>query len=348
MMSGSGGQSASLQLVAGKDKGRAFELSGDRVAIGRNDNNDIILPSESVSRYHASLERTSEGHFFIRDNQSKNGVVINGTPVKEAVLSTGDLIQIGTFVFRFTGSVDAQEEGAFGEPVEEVQDPAYPQPLANLGKPVKMPSRRPLIYGMLGLALVGVYYVSQSPGDKTKEGEQTAPPAVDAPPTPPPVTGANTTPGEVPKLAPPVPGSKIPGMEDPTISAVEQKLGTVDLGNNAIRESEQYFRKGQREYLSKNYLRAIEDFRAAISLYRGHELADYYLRLSIYQVENEAKKNFGYGRKYFESMQYSRALFHFGQVIELMEHKPEDPMNAESLRYIDLCKKRLQAAEQFP
>ena len=48
------------------------------------------------------------------------------------------------------------------------------------------------------------------------------------------------------------------------------------------------------------------------------------------------------------SLQYQRAIFHFTEVIGLMQHRPGEPIVSESERYISLSKRRLQAAELFP
>src|SRR5262245_60449198 len=101
---GSEATSPYLELLSGKDKGKLLDVTVERLTIGRNDNNDIVVPSDAVSRYHAVLEKSEEGAFYIKDNQSKNGVQVNGKTVGEARLSNGDVVQVGNFVFRFNES----------------------------------------------------------------------------------------------------------------------------------------------------------------------------------------------------------------------------------------------------
>ncbi len=321
-----------LEQVSGGERGRTYELTGNRLTIGRSENNDVVIVSEAVSRYHAVLEREADGSLVVRDNKSKNGVLINGNAVPAGQLVDGDIVQIGNFVFRCHLPSENAVEGSYHA---EINEAAY-------GKEVGLPkasarrSNRPLIYGLLGLGLFVLYYVSQ--GDK---------PAAD------PATTTAETPGtEAKKLEKPTLDVKnehtITQLEDPALSKMEQKLDKMDLNNSTVRESESYFRKGQREYLNGNYHRAIEDFRASVSLYRNHELAQYYLKLSIYQVEMQAKKNMEMGQKYLESMQYQRAMFHFKQVIKNMDHRPTDPMVGIAEKNISQCERRLQAAEQFP
>ena len=49
--------------------------------IGSNYRNDIILNSQTVSRYHASVRLGKDGKMFIRDNGSRNGTMVNGVKI---------------------------------------------------------------------------------------------------------------------------------------------------------------------------------------------------------------------------------------------------------------------------
>lgn len=339
-----------LEVVAGSDKGKAYDISGDRLTIGRNDNNDIVVPSDSVSRYHAVLERTNAGEFIVRDNQSKNGVQVNGTAVGEATLRDGDVVQVGAFVFRFNDPANAKPAGESGVELAPV-DEFSAAPVANV-KVSRGPNKRMFIYGGLGLFLAVAWYMSNSPSSSTPASDDKT--AASGTPGLPGTSSPNGT--EVskvgtldqPKFENAPAESNLPGLKDPAQSRVEHETDNIDLNNTGVKEAEQYYRKGQREYLNKNYHRAIDNFQAALALNRGHELSEYYLRLAVYEVEAEAKKNFEIGIKYFESMQYSRAIYHFGETISLMQHRPTDKIIADAEKYIAQAKRRLQAAEQFP
>lgn len=76
------------------------KLSGYKrvLNIGSNFRNDIILNSPTVSRYHGSL-RIKGSKAFIRDNGSKNGILLNGVridPGKDVRINKGDSIQCGS------------------------------------------------------------------------------------------------------------------------------------------------------------------------------------------------------------------------------------------------------------
>jgi len=70
---------------------RHVELDRAVVSIGRALDNDVILEDPRVSRYHAQL-RQRYGRYVLYDLGSSDGTQINGYPVEECVLHSGDVI----------------------------------------------------------------------------------------------------------------------------------------------------------------------------------------------------------------------------------------------------------------
>lgn len=69
------------------------------VNIGSNYRNDVIINSEVVSRFHATLRIDKKGKAFIVDNHSKNGTTLNGIRLQPNVpvrIKRGDSIVCGT------------------------------------------------------------------------------------------------------------------------------------------------------------------------------------------------------------------------------------------------------------
>ncbi|MEQ8677293.1 MAG: Calx-beta domain-containing protein [Aggregatilineales bacterium] len=69
--------------------------------LGRDATNDITLEGEQVSRYHARIDRDSNGHFRIMDPQgSTNGVWLGATrlpPSEPRVWQPGQIVRIGEY-----------------------------------------------------------------------------------------------------------------------------------------------------------------------------------------------------------------------------------------------------------
>ncbi|HNT76968.1 MAG TPA: DUF3662 domain-containing protein [Anaerolineae bacterium] len=72
---------------------RTFDLKQVLVRLGRALDNDVILEDRRVSRHHAQLRRRY-GRYILQDLGSSGGTSVNGFPVQEIVLRSGDLITL--------------------------------------------------------------------------------------------------------------------------------------------------------------------------------------------------------------------------------------------------------------
>ncbi|MGD2148954.1 MAG: DUF3662 and FHA domain-containing protein [Anaerolineae bacterium] len=89
---------------------RHVSITQPVVSIGRALDNDIIVEDQRVSRHHAQF-RQRYGHYVLHDLESTGGTTINGYPIEECMLHSGDVISF------------AGVEGIYGE------DPPTPVPL---------------------------------------------------------------------------------------------------------------------------------------------------------------------------------------------------------------------------
>jgi hypothetical protein len=91
-----------VEIEAGKAVMRC-PIPRDMLRIGREDDNDIRIPSGAVHRYHAAIHREDYDDWRITDlsGVEGNGLIVNGRRCCEARLSEGDLIQLGPGKMRF-------------------------------------------------------------------------------------------------------------------------------------------------------------------------------------------------------------------------------------------------------
>lgn len=68
--------------------------------LGRGTSADIVLDDATVSRRHAVITLEG-GRSVLLDDRSRNGVLLNGERVSRAVLTSGDVIQLGGVAMRF-------------------------------------------------------------------------------------------------------------------------------------------------------------------------------------------------------------------------------------------------------
>jgi hypothetical protein len=81
-------------------KDSTIPLSEGEVTIGREASNGIAVVDPSVSRKHCVLS-AQDGRFRVRDLDSRNGTLVNGTGVEEQWLQHGDELAAGDSSFLF-------------------------------------------------------------------------------------------------------------------------------------------------------------------------------------------------------------------------------------------------------
>jgi hypothetical protein len=102
-----------LESVAAGQEARRFDLGPEGTIIGRAPESDVVITQafsgwETVSRTHARVY-SEGGQWLVEDNNSKNGVWVNGRRTGHNLLQDGWKLGIGgvEFVFR-AGSGEAE------------------------------------------------------------------------------------------------------------------------------------------------------------------------------------------------------------------------------------------------
>jgi len=89
----------SLVLLKKNGSRKVFPLPSEITTIGRRRSCDLHIPLASVSKKHCQLHLDS-GVLKLRDLGSRNGTNLNGKPVDEAVIQSGDSIEVGPLKFQ--------------------------------------------------------------------------------------------------------------------------------------------------------------------------------------------------------------------------------------------------------
>ncbi|HMC66327.1 MAG TPA: FHA domain-containing protein, partial [Gemmataceae bacterium] len=90
-----------LIIIKGADEGKQFELTEPVVGVGRDSANGVRLHDTEVSRRHAEFQQVNGGYRLV-DIGSANGSFVNNQSVKDAVLQSGDHIQIGQSILVYS------------------------------------------------------------------------------------------------------------------------------------------------------------------------------------------------------------------------------------------------------
>jgi Mg-chelatase subunit ChlD len=97
---------AALVYLAGPRAGSRVPLSQGRVTLGREEDNNVVLDEDRVSRHHAAITEEN-GVFWLEDLGSANGTFVNESLriTGRHALASGDTLRLGGVVFRFVGEV---------------------------------------------------------------------------------------------------------------------------------------------------------------------------------------------------------------------------------------------------
>ena len=105
---------ARLITVDGPEKGKEFELE-EPVATsllgGRDPRHPIAILDTTVSREHFRIDHIRDG-FRLVDLGSRNRTFLNGIPIRENMLRSGDVIAVGDSELRFEDEAESLEEGS--------------------------------------------------------------------------------------------------------------------------------------------------------------------------------------------------------------------------------------------
>ncbi len=99
-----------MQLVvqSGAEPGRTYDLdAGNKLSVGRQSSNQIVVSDEQVSRRHAEIQLEPDG-VVVTDLNSSNGTFVNGTRISSVIiLKPGDTLQVGTTVLKLVDNAAA-------------------------------------------------------------------------------------------------------------------------------------------------------------------------------------------------------------------------------------------------
>jgi len=93
-------------VIPVRRKGRESTLTGF-ISVGRNEGNDVVVPDQSISLFHALFRKTHDDRILLRDAGSTNGTYINdkkvpvqlqGEPVE---VESGAQVRFGSVKFTF-------------------------------------------------------------------------------------------------------------------------------------------------------------------------------------------------------------------------------------------------------
>lgn len=100
-----------LIVLSEKLRGKIFNLTEDKISVGRNEQRDICIKDSSVSSHHCDLVKNGDKYILV-DNSSTNGTRVNNVPVTEQELKNSDIIQLGSVEILYDNTAEGGNAAA--------------------------------------------------------------------------------------------------------------------------------------------------------------------------------------------------------------------------------------------
>jgi hypothetical protein len=89
-----------LVSLDGPDKGKDYRISKEKTSIGKQENSDIVIKRDFISRNHAVLTY-EDNKFVLTDLHSTNHTFVNDEKISKKNLKDNDTIRFGEAAYRF-------------------------------------------------------------------------------------------------------------------------------------------------------------------------------------------------------------------------------------------------------
>ncbi|MDX2176901.1 MAG: ATP-binding protein [Candidatus Sumerlaeia bacterium] len=117
-----------------------YAIGDGSTTIGRHPTNTIVLPFESISRFHARLDKRGD-YFIVQDLNSSNGSFVNNERVTQMTIHHGDVVTFGNVEFLFQneesqGGLHTSASSIRGKNIVDILDDSSDPSSANLSQSV--------------------------------------------------------------------------------------------------------------------------------------------------------------------------------------------------------------------
>lgn len=296
--------SAWLEVIEGPIRGEKIFITSSGLSIGRKRENDLPLDDPMVSREHARIEQELSG-FSIRDLGSKNGVFVNEKIVDYSSLKNGDIIRIGSSVFRFHMEEEKVEEEVVFEGKKEF-----------LKKKKKASPVRVILYLLTAFLLIVVVIAIMS-SKKPQEDTRSRP---------------SEERNVVEPIAPSTHTSSGESQETPS----KKELTEEERARfNSI------YQQAELAYFQGSYADAVNYFKEALSINPDCETCKKRieeLNKRLIDIIKEIDKR---AHEFFESLQYQRAIDEWQRILDIVKD-PKNQFYIEASKNIEKARERMK------
>jgi pSer/pThr/pTyr-binding forkhead associated (FHA) protein len=88
---------------------KEYTIAKERTTIGRKAHNDVQIEDSFLSSEHAAIVSIGNDA-VLEDLESTNGTIVNGKPVKRALLKSNDILEFGDYKVNYVNDTDYTSE----------------------------------------------------------------------------------------------------------------------------------------------------------------------------------------------------------------------------------------------
>ena len=296
-----------LICLTGKNKGKAYFITGNRVVMGRSDDVDVTILDMKSSREHAEIVNLGKS-FVLTDLGSQNGVIVNDLKVKQHTLSNGDKIIIGKTVFKFS-RVEVKDERPLIERKRRELDEEH------VPNEESAPDNKGLTRGLIIIIVVALgALLLTDPGGGTKSTNKRI---IDR--------GVKEFAGNT-------------ELED----ARKQR---DELAKKNRERLEVYFKRGLREFREGNYFRAKQEFEAAAQWNPNDLDARNYLRQTNEKINETIEAYFTKATREADAVKYREAAVAYCNIVKYLSRNKDDSRYKRAVDGIHDLEKKMALEE---
>ena len=112
-----------LHFKSGPMTGHTMPLESGVTSLGRAEDNDVVIEDAAVSRHHAQI-KYQNGQYFIEDENSASGTLVEGASATRTLLASGATLQVGETEIMFLQAGSASPNGTASGSGFNLQSPA--------------------------------------------------------------------------------------------------------------------------------------------------------------------------------------------------------------------------------
>jgi hypothetical protein len=278
-------QALLLVIMSGSDKGVAYRLVSQKISIGRDPDNDIVLNDTKCSRHHCQIT-ISNNQIIARDVGSKSGIFINGQRFEETTIQLNQPFQVGetTLCLRWTGA-EQQSSALQTRGTSVPGNRAGPQPMAVMGGavsrgPPAQKNSKAAFYGVIAVVGILVIFALTAAPKKNSQGY----------------------------------GLRTEAQIEEDIQSAQKRKDDIfrekmaqGVFNSQAGEAQAAYIQGFRDFREGHYNRAIQAFTATLALNPDHALGQKYKRLAEKKLDELVQYYMLEGKRAYDQNKFELA-----------------------------------------